>query len=700
VREQRQGVGPLLELTALTSLSVAAPLLDVLGRAPDFFLFRGAGAAVVMVWAVVVVCGPPLALWGAELLAGRVGGPSARRAFHLASTLALFVVVALVVLKATTGLRGTPLLGAASLLGVGGRLLVTRFSPVRQWLRLASVAALVSLLVLLLVSPTSSLVLPGGGGVEALAADEARPPVVLIVFDEFPLQSLLRSGGEVDGRFFPNFARLASTSTFYRNATSVSARTPFAISSILTGKVPDRGRVPHVSQHPENLFTWLASSHDLRVFESITALCPRAACRHRDDPSLQASLRRVTVDSARVWKRIVALHDVEEDPAAWVQEHAERRRMDELAEHSEPPPEGADAWFMVDRAWENQSARLTPFLGSIDGEGRPLHFLHLVLPHSPWRYTPVGNTYEPQRLGYHQGEERDGQLWPSLVEHQRHLLQVAYVDRLLGSILDRLEKVDLFDRSLVMVTADHGIDFDPKPGGSERHVDADDADGIMWVPLFVKTPGQREAVLDERNATLVDVMPTVADVLGAELPWKADGRSLFGDERTDDAKVWANTVGANASIAGGRFYPRVLKGATDTLLRPEDGIDGMYRLGPYGDLVFGPVADMTRGPDSGWTARIDQLPALATVDFGRPVPALLTGQVDAPGAPPSGTTVAVAVNGTIGGVSELFAHGGVPRKFAVMVPDRLLKQGRNSVELFGVTRTDARVELRPIRLAS
>ena len=57
-----------------------------------------------------------------------------------------------------------------------------------------------------------------------------RPPVVLIVLDEFPVDSLLLPDGRIDARRFPGFASLARHSTWFPNAgavylVSVRART-------------------------------------------------------------------------------------------------------------------------------------------------------------------------------------------------------------------------------------------------------------------------------------------------------------------------------------------------------------------------------------------------------------------------------------------------------------------------------------------
>src|SRR4029078_741624 len=48
------------------------------------------------------------------------------------------------------------------------------------------------------------------------------------------------------------------------------------------------------------------------------------------------------------------------------------------------------------------------------------------------------------------------------------------------------------------------------------------------IPLFVKYPRQRKGAVDSRAARTVDVLPTIADVLGIRMPWHVDGNSLLG----------------------------------------------------------------------------------------------------------------------------------------------------------------------------
>ncbi len=107
------------------------------------------------------------------------------------------------------------------------------------------------------------------------------------------------------------------------------------------------------------------------------------------------------------------------------------------------------------------------------------------------------------------------------------------MDRLLGQFLNKLERTGLYDRALVVVAADHGVSFEAD--GTRRTVSAENIADIARVPLFVKLPGQRGGRIDRRAVQTIDVLPTIADVLDVELPWRTDGHSLL--EARDGSRV-------------------------------------------------------------------------------------------------------------------------------------------------------------------
>jgi hypothetical protein len=287
---------------ALTGLVIAQPVLDVTGRSPDMFLFRRADRLDILALVVAVSVLPALGIWVVEVLVGLVSG-TATRHLHLAAITVLFMLLAVEVVKTTTDLRG-PLLGVvASAGGLLAGALYASLSWPRLWLRFLAPAPLVSALLFLLVSPTSALVLPARapsspGPLEAAAGD--RPPVVMILFDEFPLSSLLDAKGRIDRRVYPNFAALADASTWYRNATGVAGYTPWALPAMLTGNYPADARAPSYTEYPDNLFTLLSRYYDVKAYETISQLCPPRQCASFVGDPDQSGLRAVVGDSTRV----------------------------------------------------------------------------------------------------------------------------------------------------------------------------------------------------------------------------------------------------------------------------------------------------------------------------------------------------------------------------------------------------------------
>ena len=62
-----------------------------------------------------------------------------------------------------------------------------------------------------------------------------RPPVVVLVFDEFPTDALLRPTARSTPSAIPNFAALARTSTWFPNAFTIYDSTFKAVPAILDG---------------------------------------------------------------------------------------------------------------------------------------------------------------------------------------------------------------------------------------------------------------------------------------------------------------------------------------------------------------------------------------------------------------------------------------------------------------------------------
>jgi arylsulfatase A-like enzyme len=107
--------------------------------------------------------------------------------------------------------------------------------------------------------------------------------------------------------------------------------------------------------------------------------------------------------------------------------------------------------------------------------------------------------------------------------HALHSAEIHWLDRILGDFLERLDALGLADDTLVVLTSDHGDQFGEqgKVGhGETLH------NRIHHVPLGFRWPGHIEAGRSDTPVQLVDVLPTVFELAGRDIPAERDGRSL------------------------------------------------------------------------------------------------------------------------------------------------------------------------------
>ena len=281
--------------------------------------------------------------------------------------------------------------------------------------------------------------------------------------------------GEIDAVRYPTFAQLAGDGTWFRNATTVHEHTTEAVPSIMTGREPEAGRLPLLSDHPNNVFTFLGGSYAMNVLEPVTQLCPTNLCpRPRD--SFAERMNSLREDLAVVYGHVVLpdgisnrLPSVMETWQGFGKAHAE----EDLAAEPLAVRNEADIDHAVGlELWQDQRFQMERYAASLEATDEPTLFVvHAMLPHSPWRFLPSGRQYG-DALGIDGiADDRWGDdEWLVEQGRQRHLLQTGATDRLLGELLARLKRTGLYEKSLVIVTADHGVSF--KPGDHRRGVTA------------------------------------------------------------------------------------------------------------------------------------------------------------------------------------------------------------------------------------
>jgi arylsulfatase A-like enzyme len=105
--------------------------------------------------------------------------------------------------------------------------------------------------------------------------------------------------------------------------------------------------------------------------------------------------------------------------------------------------------------------------------------------------------------------------------HNLYVGEIAFADSQIGRLLDALDRRQLLDRTVVMVTADHG---EALGSHGERDHGIFVYQDVIRVPLVIRAPGLQAGRVTE-VVRLTDLMPTALDLLGVPAP-STDGTSV------------------------------------------------------------------------------------------------------------------------------------------------------------------------------
>ena len=653
-------------LLGLSGLAFAQPIYDLLqGDLSSLVATDATGLALVLLVALIAL-GPPLALLAIEAVAFAIGRRSGR-AVHLVfvgGLAALFVLQA----DASVDMPDPLVVALAAILGVAATFLYRRFAPMRLGLTVLSPAPLLFAGLFLASPAVAPLLSPDEARVEHTSGGPAAP-VVLIVFDELPLASLLDRRARIDRARYPAFARLAGDGTWFPNTVSVDGGTPWAVPAILTGDRPDPQVLATSEGHPRSIFTLLGGDHETHAIEPITRVCPQALCRREQPGDAARALRAANLLTSGSANRLL--------PGALGRGALKATRRVQAAVGADTSGDYLAAQVRLRRP------HFRRFAASIRAGGRPgLHVLHVLLPHGPWELMPSGRRYSADLPGLVDGRwvgDRDlvVQGW------QRHLLQLEYTDRLLGSVLRRLDREGLYDDALVAVVADHGVNF--APGQRRREVDRRSVLQLAPVPFILKAPRQRRPRVARQPLETVDVLPTIADALRVPLPWPTDGSSAFAPGRPRPETATMTDSGADQVTVSRARLRRAGPVLARKLALFGSGGDRrrLFTLGEWAGLVGRRVPaarlETLRSPE----VRLAEAGRFEDVRLTAPVvPQHVEGTIAGDGAK---RDLAIAVNGRIAAITRSFRLDGATR-FAAVLPEWALRDGANDVAVLAVGR--------------
>jgi Arylsulfatase A and related enzymes len=351
-----------------------------------------------------------------------------------------------------------------------------------------------------------------------------KPNIIIIMADQLRADLLQREGYPLNTMPFAD--QLASSGTWFDRAYTAAPASGPARVSMLTGRFPSA--------------THVKSNHNLRDAYYTKDLFDVATEQGYMTALIGKNHSHLSSDRVNYWKPYN--HEGEESKNKSELGNsfdAYLKTLDMYAD-MEPSPYGVEAqlpYRMVDDAsgWMD-SVSGTPFL----------MWFSIPEPHNPYQTCePYYSMFPPEALPplrssaddrRTKGEEYEllsemmGQGHVGYEKNLQRLRSVYHgmlrmIDDQLLRLIGELKKKGIYDHTIIVFLSDHG-DYAGEYGLMKKGVGLDDA--IARIPMQWTGPGiMASGASHKAHVNLIDVFPTVCEIMGAEIPAGVQGRSLW-----------------------------------------------------------------------------------------------------------------------------------------------------------------------------
>jgi len=364
----------------------------------------------------------------------------------------------------------------------------------------------------------------------AAADARKRPNVILISLDTVRADHLSLYGYQRDTT--PNLRKLAAEATVYRRATSTADWTLPSHASMLTGLYPsEHGAGCDVSKHaiiplPDEVET---------VAEILAAggYTTAAVVANTDVLHPRFNLNQgFQYYAARM-------------PVTPLRRTAPNTVRSSLLGSLELIIPGAANPRLYSAA-ETINAEVFPLVDQFrDRRNSFFLFLNYMDAHDPYDPpAPYGTLYSPEPAiplsEYRSIKTEVTELKRQLPDPVRDSLiakydgGIAYLDHQVGLLMEHLRQLDLFDNTLIIITADHGEAFgEHQMVGHAMSV----YDDQVRVPLVIKWPRGAQQPAVRSSASGVDLKPTIMETVGLQAKQRVSGRNLAKESGTTDTWI-------------------------------------------------------------------------------------------------------------------------------------------------------------------
>lgn len=373
----------------------------------------------------------------------------------------------------------------------------------------------------------------------------AGHPIVVILFDAMSAQHIHHLGYPLETS--PNLDSLAAEGVTFSKAFSPAPYTLASISSLFTGRLPDRHGVTQAEHILPDAEVTLAETLAGQGYETFGAVANiQGGPLHNLEQGFEHYTKMFEVDP------------------------------DDTSGHGMKIVEPAEFLPVI-----------TDWIKRRDPTRPPFFYTHILQPHMPYsppmeyRQGLVDADYDGL---FANGMDRDwmikfagsgGQMVPGTGKKQipfrdakavkgLYDANIRYSDAALGKLLQVLKEEGLYDDALIIVTSDHGeAIWEHNVLGYSHHV----FDEMVHIPLVVKFPADMGVAHKQVDAltSLMDIYPSVASWLDVATPQHIDGRplqGLAGEPLDPDRRLFMRSFHRNPTIG-------LRASDTKTILEPE-----------------------------------------------------------------------------------------------------------------------------------
>lgn len=632
----------------VVNLAILVPLLGVLGGQFNLFTAHGITGGAIISLLIYGVLLPSIVL---SLLRGLAKLLGAAKAFD-GLILVVFIGIFLTYLfnKAGYGILASDyepaILFLTALLVTAGAVAIILNTGMLRKLSYFSLMIPLVLLHFIFVSPASTL-FAGLGGVRAeIPGGINDTPVILLVFDEFSGLTIQDAKGGLDVSRYPGFAEIALNADYFPNALTVDYRTDVSVPSMVSGTLRSSDKSGLAAG--ENLIELFQDWGGGVLAQS--SVLPADLMYEQ-----QVNLYSFASDTLTLYLHIISHQDWIENKIGVI------------------PPTWKNFGIFYDAGDEAHSGPLDIFESWVERlsnntADKQFNFLHVEFPHAPYTSSATGRAQvngEIFRRQLFASETIDAEQPFLNVAYHNYLQQSSYADSLLQKLIEELKQSGLYDKSLIIVTADHGVSYNVSGLNRRIPLTEDSWRNIVSVPLIIKYPFQESGAVDGSFVTTLDIVPTIMDVTSVASPWDLAGESLKG-------------LGAESQTSSVELTPGFEEYFDDAVALFEEGRSIKSSLFGVGSPVSEVAVNYTEDPNYSTLlntdvsiSAIEEFSDLHAIWGGSLRPSEITqyGRIYLGLEPTDGKVIAAVVNGKIQAVFVSGIVKGESGKFAFSLPE-------------------------------